>query len=126
MGWIIYMIFSWITVLLIVPLRNWKKSWPMGIFGLVCIYLIDNTLASLDAFKYLHGGIYVSELPFFYWISYFPGGILFDYLRPRKHIWRIIYIIALAAVYMVPEAIMRYFGYFQYINWKAYRGFPLI
>lgn len=125
MGWLIFVIISWLTALLIVPLKNWKESWLMGIFGLICIFFIDNTLASLDAFKFLHGGIYLSELPFFYWISYFPGGILFDYFRPSRHIWRIVYIAALAAGYIIPETIMRYFGYFQYINWKIYMAFPL-
>ena len=125
MGWIIFMISVWVSALLIVPLRSWRKSWPVGIFGLACIYVLDNTLAGLGAFKFWHGGIYLSGLPLFYWVSYFPGGILFDYLRPHKHGSRLVYMLIIAAAYLIIELVMVYVGYFQYVNWNIYRAYLL-
>ena len=125
MGWILFMIFLWSAALILVPLKHWKKSWPVGIFGMASIYAIDSTLVYLGAFRFWHGGAYLSGLPLYYWVSYFPGGIIFDYFRPRRHIWRLLYILITAAIYLMIELIMIYFGYFQYVNWNAFMSYQL-
>lgn len=125
MGWVIFMIVVWAVVLAFVPLKQWKKSWTIGITAMVVVFILDNALVYLGAFKYWHGVAYLSGLPFFYWLSYFPGGIMFDRLRPHKHIWRLAYIIISAAAYLMLELVMVYFGYFQYLNWNVFMALLL-
>jgi surface polysaccharide O-acyltransferase-like enzyme len=108
-----------------VPLKHWKKSWAVGIVAMVVVFSLDNTMEHLGAFKFWYGGIYVYGLPLFYWLCYFPGGIMFDYLRPHKHIWRLAYILIIAAVYLMIELVMVYSGYFQYVRWNAFMSYLL-
>lgn len=125
MGWIIFAIILWLAALILVPLKQWKKSWPMGVFGLVSLFVIDDTLAILEAFRFFHGIFYLSNLPLFYILAYFPGGIFFDHFRPHRHMWRLFYIIAFAAVYLGVELFMIYIGYFQHLNWNAWKSLLL-
>ncbi len=125
MAWLIYMIIVWTVALIFVPLKHWKKSWPVGITAMVIVFILDNTLEHLNAFKFWYGGIYLSGLPLYYWLCYFPGGIIFDYLRPYKHIWRLTYILIVAFVYLLIELVMIYSGYFQYIKWNAAMSYLL-
>lgn len=122
MGWIIFMILAWTTALIIVPLKGWKKSWPVGLLAMIILLVIDNALVYLGAIKFWHGNIYVYDLPLYYWLAYFPGGIVFDHYRPNKHIWRLCYIFIWAAAYLLAELAMIYFGYFQHLNWSVYRA----
>ncbi len=125
MGWLIFMIVVWTVALAFVPLKHWKKTWPIGIVAMAVVYLLDSAMIYLGAFKFWHGSIYLSGLPLLYWLSYFPGGIIFDYLRPNKHIWRLVYILVIPAVYLMIELVMVYSGYFQYINWSAFMSYLL-
>ena len=125
MGWILFMVLAWSTALMLVPIRYWRKSWPVGIFGIAAIYAIDNTLAELGAFRFWHGGIYISYLPLYYWLGYFPGGIVFDCFRPKRHINRLIYVLVFAAGYLFVELVMIYFGYFQHLRWNAFKSLLL-
>jgi hypothetical protein len=119
------MISAWSAALILVPFKHWKKSWPAGIIGMLVVFFLDDTLVYLGAFKFWDGGIYLFGLSLYYWLSYFPGGIIFDYLRPHKHIWRLAYILTFAAVYLMIELVMVYVGYFQYIKWNAFMSFML-
>lgn len=125
MGWIIFSIFGWSTALLLVPLKYWKRSWPVGIFAMVIIFIMDDTLAKLDAFKFLDGRVYLSSLPLFYWLAYFPGGIIFDHFRPQKHVRRLLYIFVWATGYLVVELFFIHIGYFRHLNWNLYKSFLL-
>ncbi|HYE84625.1 MAG TPA: hypothetical protein VEG39_20990 [Clostridia bacterium] len=119
------MIVIWLAALVFVPLKHWKNSWPIGIFGMVCIYAIDGTLVYLGAFRFWGEGIYISGIPLCYCIGYFPGGILFDHFRSHEYIKRPLYILITAAVLLAMELIMAYFGYFQHLSWNAYRAYLL-
>jgi hypothetical protein len=119
------MIFTWSTAVILVPLKHWKKSWPVGIFGMTVIYVIDGTLISLGAFRFRDGVDFLSGLPLYYWLGYFPGGILFDNLRPKEHFKKLIYIISFAAAYLFVEIVTIYLGYFRHLNWNAYNSLLL-
>jgi hypothetical protein len=124
-GWILFSLIVWLLTFLIVPLRYWRRSWHMGLFGMVIILVIDSKLAKLGAFRSFHNGLLIYGLPLPYWIAYFPGGIFFDYLRPKNHLWRFLYIPIISAAYLIVELIMMNLGYFQYLNWKAINSFIL-
>ena len=122
MGWFIFMILAWSAALLLVPIRHWKRHWPVGIFGMASIYAIDSTLIYLHAFSFYYRGISVSGLPLHFWLSYLPGGIIFDYFIPPDNIRKPLYIMVAAALLLAIEIAMIYTGYFQHINWNAYRS----
>jgi hypothetical protein len=125
MAWIIFVAAAWIVTLLLVPLKYWKKSWPVGIFALAIIFILDDTLVKLGAFRFLNSRVYLSGLPFCYWLAYFPGGVMFDYFRPKEHIQRLLYIFVWAAGYLAVELIYIYIGYFRHLNWNEYRAMML-
>lgn len=125
MVWMIFVALAWMVTLLLVPLKYWKKSWPVGIFALAIIFVLDDTLAKLGAFRFLNGRIYLGSLPLFYWLAYFPGGILFDYFRPKKHMQRLLYIFIWTAGYLAVELFIIHIGYFQHLKWSPYRAFLL-
>lgn len=104
-GWLIYMIVAFVTTLLAVPVRYWQKLWGAGITGMIVILLIDHTLSSLQAFQFVHQGIRVFSLPIPYWLSYFPGGIIFAHYRPFGRWNQLLYIIGFAVFLWLLEYI---------------------
>ncbi|GBF33506.1 hypothetical protein DCCM_2608 [Desulfocucumis palustris] len=125
MGWLIYGILAWLTALIIIPLREWKKLWPAGIIAMSILYAIDSTLAGLGAFQFTHSDVKVSGLPVPYWLSYFPGGIVFVYYCPPIRWWKLIYILSAAAILLALELIMLRLGYFHHLNWNPFKSYIL-
>lgn len=116
----------WLTMLVLVPAKQWKRLWIAGIIGMLIVLPIDSTLISFGAFQFNFSGLKVLGLPVPYWISYIPGGILFAYFRPVDHWWRLFYILLGAFIFMVIEFIMIRFGFFQHLNnWNLFKAFVL-
>jgi hypothetical protein len=125
MGWLVFDLSIWFIALLLVPLRNWKRSYVIGLAGMLIVLAIDSKLIVLGAFRYYHNGTFIYGLPLPYWLAYFPGGIFFDYFRPKSNLWRILYIFIFSALYLVIELIMKKLGYFIHLNWTVLNSYIL-
>ncbi len=125
MGWLVFGIIAWLTALILVPLRQWKRLWPAGIIAMSVLYAIDSTLVGLGAFQFTNSNVWVSGLPAPYWLGYFPGGVLFAYYCPQIRWWELIYILFMAAILLVMELIMLGLGYFHHLNWNPVKSYIL-
>lgn len=125
MEWVIFGGVAWVLTMLLVPLKRRKILWPLGLIGMLLIYIIDSTLIGLRAFSYSDGMAKISGLPFFYWLSSFPGGILLGYYCPSEPWPRAIYILLAALFFLALELIMFLLGYFFYINWTPVNSYIL-
>ncbi|HBV95998.1 MAG: hypothetical protein JL50_05120 [Peptococcaceae bacterium BICA1-7] len=125
MEWLAFGGIAWLTGLLLVPLKNWKKLWPLGIAGMIIVFTIDSTLVSLGAFKFSSSTPEISGIPVPYWLSYIPGGIIFGYYCPNERWLKLVYIAISAFALLVMELIMLWLGYFNYINWNPAKSFML-
>lgn len=125
MGWLIFDVIAWLTALKLVPSGQWKRLWPIGIIGMLANYAIDSTLVGLGAFDFNFKMGNISGLPAPYWLSYFPGGILFGYYCPEEKRLRFLYVLVAALVLLAAELIMIWFGYFYHINWNIIKSYLL-
>lgn len=125
MEWLIFMVISWALPLFLVPFIYWKAAWHIGFIGMLIIFVIDSTLISLGAFEFTYNGSTISGLPIPYWISYFPGAILFAYYKPNSHWKRLAYILITSFIFLLIELIMVRLGSFKHINWDAPKAYVL-
>lgn len=116
---------SWVLSLWLVPGRQWKKLWPAGLIGMTVLYAIDSTLAGLGAFTFNQGSLYLSGVPVFYLLSSFAGGILAVHYYPSPKGWRLPYILLIALLLLLAEAVMIRFGFFQHLKWSIERSLLL-
>ncbi len=123
MAWCLFAAAAWTAALLAVPVRQWKKHWKMGVAGMIVVFVIDTPLIQLDAFQYSHTGRMVSGLPLPYWLSFFPGGMIFDRLRPMRSHWgRAAFIAGCAVFLLVLEILMIRLGGFRHIRWNILKA----
>jgi len=125
MGWLAFAGAAWLTGVLLVPIKYWKKLWPLGIAGMIVIFPIDSTLVDLGAFYFSSGIVKISGIPTPYWFSYIPGGILFGYYCPGERWQQFLYILTTAFILLVLELIMLWLGYFHYLNWNPVKSYFL-
>lgn len=124
-GWFIFMVVIWSAAFLLVPIRQWKKLWSAGIFGLLISLASDTSLSSIGAFGFRHSPLNILGLPVPYWISYFAGGVIFAYFRPIGRWARMAYVFALALILWILEVIMIRLGYFVHLNWSLGKAYIL-
>lgn len=125
MEWLVFGGVAWLTGLLLVPIKYWKKLWPLGMAGMMVIFPIDTTLIDLGAIDFSSGAEKIFSLPISYWLSYIPGGILFGYYCPIGRWQKFIYILIVAFVFLIIELIMVWLGYFYHLNWNPVKSYLL-
>ncbi|OAT81280.1 hypothetical protein [Desulfotomaculum copahuensis] len=125
MGWIIFCALSWGIALAAVPRRHWRTLWPAGLIALATIYAIDSTLISLGAYVYSPHGPAAAGIPVLYLLSGFANGITLTSFNPRRHIYRLPYVMLVAGVFLLAEWVMIRVGYFCYLRWSYWRSFLL-
>ena len=126
LGWVIFFIIAWLTALILVPIEEWYSLWPSGLIGMSIIYIIDTALITLGAFKYSFGNKVLGDIPVFYWLSSFPGGVLLVYYYTVIDRWlHFPYILLASAIFLAMEYIMIKLGYFHHLKWKISKSFVL-
>lgn len=125
MGWLVFGMAAWITGLVLVPIKYWKKLWPLGIAAMALIFPIDATLIDLGAFKFSQSNIELSGIPVYYWLSYIPGGVLFGYYCPGEKRHKLLYLLISALIFLIMELIMLWLGYFHHLDWNPVKSYLL-
>lgn len=125
MLWIMLGIVFWGIMLFLIPIKQWKSFWLIGIISMIILYFIDSTLIALKAFKFIYNSSTISGLPFPYWLGSFPIGILLVKFCPIRQWARLLYIALSAFVLLALELVIVYLGYFSYINWNPLKSFLL-
>ena len=125
LAWIIFFLIAMASAFLLTKFKNLKSLWPMGVATILFLYIIDSTFISLGAYGY-HGTMFLlNNIPIFYLLSGFPGGILLAYFYPSTKKFQLPYILLAALLFLLLEIIMNWFGYIHYINWNILRSYIL-
>lgn len=125
MGWLVLFFAAWLLALTMVPIKEWKRLWPAGVVGLATIYVIDSTLIGLGAFSYSLGNPVLTGLPTFYLLSSFAGAVLLAYHCPKQGWWQILFVMLMAAAFLLIEVVMYKLGYFHYLLWSPASSYIL-
>lgn len=125
MGWVIYFCATVLICMLLVPLKDFKRLWPAGVFTLVLLCLIDSTFIKLKAFSYSYGNGVLLGLPVLYWLGSFFQGVLLVYFYPAAEKRHFPYVAMMAGVFLIMELVMLRTGYFHYNDWNPVKSYFL-
>ena len=123
LGWIIYFLAAVLLAAALTKFKNIRRLWPMGVVTILFLYAVDRTFIALGAYSFQDTISLLGGIPIFYLLAGFPGGILFAYFYPSKKKLQLPYILIAALLFILLEIVMKWFGYFQYINWSLSRSF---
>lgn len=123
--WIVFFCVSCVALFVFVGLHKIKSLWPIGLITLVLVYIIDNTFISFGAFSYSYPNPLLDNLPLFYWLSGFCGGIILANYYPNDRKKQFPYILLSSACFLAMEVLMSYLGYFHYHNWHPIKSYIL-
>lgn len=125
MGWIVFCIIAWSVTFLIVPLKLWPRLWPAGIAGMLVVFPIERVFTDLNSYEFIHNGFIISGMPLPYWLSFFPGAVIYAYFRPFRGLKALAYIMLAALLLLIAEFVMLKAGYFRHDNWNFARSYLL-
>lgn len=125
MWWFVLFVLAWGLCLLFVPLNQWRRLLPSGVIALLLLYLIDSTLISLGALSYAYPSDVLDGLPFAYWLSGMPGGMLLVHFLPGKKERVFPYILLAAGLFLGLEYMTDLLGYIRYGSWSLFKSYLL-
>jgi len=125
LAWVMLFLVAWLFVLVLVPVREWKRLWPAGIIGLVVVYVIDSTFVGLGAFSFTKIYPGLSGLPIFYILSIVAGSILSAHFYPDKDWKQMLFVMLMALGLLLIEVAMIRLNYFHHLSWSLARSYAL-
>jgi hypothetical protein len=124
MIWVIYAIVVLTIVILLVKWDNFKKLWLAGVIGVVVAVLFDAPLVAGGLYEFQNIGIGFMDLPVFYLISTFAGGIFIVHFYPWGNIVKgLLFYILSSVIFMTLEALVDLIGIFEHISWSYVNSF---
>ncbi len=117
MYWWIFFAAALVLALVFVPFKEWKRLYPVGIFGILLAFCINSKLIDLGAFSFSGEAAQIYDVPLAYLLSFFPGGVLFAHFWFRSWTGRLMYIFLTSFIFFVLEYITVIFGMYQHIEW---------
>lgn len=125
MVWFLLFAIFFIAALLLIPFKEWKRIYPVGIISIIVALSIDIALTSLNAYSYGKTILNIYGIPIFYSLSAFFYGILLLYYKPKNRLLVTPYILVLAIVLTILEEFTIKLGYIKYNNWSAFKSIIL-
>ncbi|OEF98213.1 hypothetical protein [Desulfuribacillus alkaliarsenatis] len=122
--WVLFAIAIWGICILLVKWENFKRLWIAGIIGMVLVIMIDSPLAKGGMYTFHNPGIQVFELPLFYIIGLYGGGVFLTYFYPWGYPLRGVLLLLIANAMFLPfEWFMVVTGMFEHVNWRFLYSF---